>query len=175
MNEHNAVPGKLATPRLGAATRPVEAHARPVAIWLLIGLQFLLGVGAVFGGGVLILAPDGRLLRMPLEILDHSPFSNFLLPALLLFICLGVFPLVVGYSLWRQPAWRWPNWLNPFQRQHWSWAASLAVGVAVIIWITAQVFWVGLGWVHVLYLAWGGAIVALTLWPSVRRDGARPV
>lgn len=60
--------------------------------------------------------------------------------------------------------------LNPFRRMHWSWAASLAAGVILLIWITIQVLMlrsvVGL---HVLYFAWGWALIGLTLAPAVRR------
>jgi len=41
----------------------------------------ILGLGAVFGGGVLIISPSGQLFGMPLSLLDHSPFNNFLVPA----------------------------------------------------------------------------------------------
>lgn len=39
-----------------------KAGSRPLVLWVLILLQFLLGLGALAGGGVLILGPDGHLI-----------------------------------------------------------------------------------------------------------------
>ena len=47
---------------------------RPLVLWLLIVLQFLLGLGAIVGGGVFILAPDGHLMQIPLDLLKGTPF-----------------------------------------------------------------------------------------------------
>ena len=50
---------------------------RPLVVWLLIILQFLLGFGAFVSGGLLVAAPDGSVMHMPLSMLQYSPFSNF--------------------------------------------------------------------------------------------------
>ena len=65
---------------------------------ILLFLLGFLGVGALFGGGVLIVSPSGKLFGMPLSLLDNSPFTDFLIPGLILFIVLGLIPclLVVG-------------------------------------------------------------------------------
>jgi hypothetical protein len=172
--EHNLVPGKKVIQQMGAPIYPDQARARPATVRALILLQLLLGVGALFGGGVLILAPDGHLIGMPMNLLANSPFTNFLVPGLLLFFFVGVFPSVVAYSLRQRPGWRWPNLLNPFKRMHWSWAASLAAGVAVVVWIVVEIQFMPVGFVHLLYLAWGALILILTLLPSVRRHFALP-
>jgi len=89
---------------------------------------------------------------------------------LLLFCFVGVFPVLVAYGLWRMPAWEWPNLINPFRAQHWSWAGSLAAGVILIIWITAQVFLIkSVAFLHYLYWGWGIVVVLLTLTSSVRQ------
>ena len=72
---------------------------RPIAVWLLVILQFFLGFGAVISGGLLIAAPNGSLMQMPLSMLASSPFSNFLIPGIILFSLLGVYPVAVAYSL----------------------------------------------------------------------------
>lgn len=135
----------------------------------MILLQVLLAMGAFIGGGAFLLAPDGHLIQMPLSHLKNSPFSDFLIPGLFLFTFLGIFPLAVAYSLWKTPGWRWPDILNPFKQIHWGWAASLAAGVIVIIWITVEILWVPFGFVHILFYGWGVALVLLTLFPDVRR------
>lgn len=147
-----------------------NVYPRPVLRWILILLQILLGVGAVVSGAMLVAAPDGHLLQMPLHMLQYSPFPNFLIPGVILTTLLGIYPLVVAHSLWKRPAWRWPDVINPFKRNHWSWAGSLAAGVIVVIWIIVEVIMLrSVGFLHVLYFVWGFALILLTLAPGVRR------
>lgn len=145
-----------------------KTKSRPFFVNLLILLHILLAIGAIGGGGVLILAPDGSLMGMPVSLLENSPFSDFLIPGLILFIINGLYPLVVAYSLWRLPAWRWPDAINPFKQTHWSWAASLVVGTILVIWITVQVQFVPYSPLQTIYFGWGVVTVALTLLPTVR-------
>ena len=95
-----------------------RAVSRPFTVWVLIFLQAFLGLNGLLGGGAFLLAPDGHLLQMPFSHLKNTPFSSFLIPGLLLFLFLGVYPIAVAYSLWRRPAWRWPDALNPFKQLH---------------------------------------------------------
>ncbi|MBC8161160.1 MAG: hypothetical protein H7Z42_08060 [Roseiflexaceae bacterium] len=143
-------------------------------VWALIILQFLLGLGAALGGGLLVLAPDGHFLQMPLDMLRTTPFATFLLPGILLFTMVGLYPLAVAYSLFARPAWSWPDRINPFKTIEWAWAASLAAGVVVIVWICVQMILLGaVAFAHVLYLGWGIAIIVLTLAPTVRQSYIR--
>ncbi len=152
-----------------------SANPRPAAVWLLILLLVLLGVGALAGGGMLAVAPDGHLLQMPLDMLQHSPFPNFLIPGILLLLFLGIYPLAVAYSLWKCPPWGWPALLNPFRGIHWSWAGSLAAGVIVLVWIIVEMLMLrAIHFLHVLYFVWGILLVLLTLVPRVRRHYALP-
>lgn len=50
--------------------------------------------GALSAGLGFILYPDGSKLGMNTAILRHSPFNNFLLPGILLFVCNGLFSLL---------------------------------------------------------------------------------
>jgi hypothetical protein len=70
---------------------------KPVWCSVLIILQFMLGIGAFFGGGALVLSPDGTLLRMPMELLRYSPFHSFLIPGIILLSVLGVLPLITAF------------------------------------------------------------------------------
>ena len=54
---------------------PLPATAR-----LAIVLEIFLGVGALFGGGALILAPDGHLLGMPSKLLEFHRGKAMLRP-----------------------------------------------------------------------------------------------
>jgi hypothetical protein len=147
---------------------------RPLVVWLLIILQFLLGFGAFVSGGLLVAAPDGSVMHMPLSMLQYSPFSNFLIPGSILTLLLGLYPLVITYALWQQPAWRWPDILNPFKLMHWSWAASLSAGVIVLIWILVEALMLrSVAFLHILYFVWGLALIVLSLLPGVRQHYKR--
>ncbi|HTX79079.1 MAG TPA: hypothetical protein VMC62_05400 [Longilinea sp.] len=142
----------------------------PFSVMLLILLQFFLGLGALVSGAMMICVPDGSLMHMPLSMLAYSPFTNFFIPGVLLFTFVGLYPLAVAYSLWKRPAWRWPNVINPFKDYHWSWAGSLAAGVAVIVWIVVEVVLLrSISFLHYLYLGWGIVILLVTLLPGVHR------
>jgi hypothetical protein len=147
-----------------------QENSWSMAVWSLIVLQVLLALGAMAGGAALVAAPDGSILQMPLSMLMYSPFPNYLIPGAILFTVLGIYPLVVAYCLWRRPAWRWPDVLNPAKDRHWSWAASLSVGVILVIWITVQVLLIrSISFLHVLYFIWGWVLILLTLSAGVRR------
>ena len=141
---------------------------RPFAVSALIFLQVFLGLNGLVGGIAFVLAPDGHLLQMPFSHLQNTPFADFLIPGLLLLLFLGVYPIAAAYSLCVQPAWRWPDALNPFKQVHWSWSGSLAAGVIAIIWIIVQVLWIPLGFLHIFIFGWGILILVVTLLPSVR-------
>ena len=132
---------------------------KPMTCKLLIFIHVLLGIGAVSGGLVLVIDPSGGLIKMPLTILKNSPFNNFLIPGIILLVMLGVVPLVVSYALITKWNWKAANRLNVFSEMHWSWAYSLYIGFALIIWIT----------VHVVYIFLGLAIQAVTVLPSVQK------
>lgn len=146
-----------------------KTHGRPLALWLLMFLLVFQGVSATPSGLLLVLDPTGGLMHMPLEMLKSSPFPNFLIPGLILSIVLGLGAFGVLACVLTLPDWSWLQRLNPFQDQHWAWAASAAFGLALMVWIIVQVLMIGLGaFIQVLYLAVGLAILALTLMPSVR-------
>jgi hypothetical protein len=151
-----------------------RVNRRPATVWALIILHLLLGLGAVVCGGMLVAAPDGHLMQMPLSMLEHSPFSNFLIPGAILFTLLGIIPLCVAYGLWKRPGWRWPDAINPFKRVHWSWAGSLAAGVISVIWIVVEVIMLrSFVFLQILFLVWGIVLILLTLLPKVRRHYTR--
>jgi len=146
-----------------------QVTPRPISAWLLILMNAFLGLNALAAGAAFLIAPDGHLIQMPLSNLNNSPFSDFFIPGILLFAFLGIYPMAVAYSLWKKPAWRWPDALNPFKQIHWSWAGSLAAGVILMIWIIVQIQYMSVGLLHELCLGWGAWIVVVTLLPTVRR------
>jgi len=140
-----------------------------VGIFLIV-LQVLLGIGAVGGGAALVIDPSGELIGMPNRILAHSPFSSFFIPAIILFIILGIGPLTAAHGLARRSDWSIMNRLNLFPDQHWAWAYSLYTGFALIIWIALEVYFIqAVTGVHLFYLFYGLMIQAVTMLPAVQK------
>jgi hypothetical protein len=94
---------------------------RPFALNVLLFLLIFLSLGALFGGGVLVVDPSGEFIQMPVTILKDSPFNNFLIPGLILFAVLGVFPALVCWSLLKCPQWKWMNSVNIYSDMNWAW------------------------------------------------------
>jgi len=124
-------------------------------VWILLAFLVLLGIGGLFGGVAFVLAPDGDLLRMPTTYLEGTPFSDFLIPGLLLLTLFGVFPLVVTVGLWR--------------RRPWAWFGAFAVGCALVIFEIVEYLLIGSDPQQVLWGAIGGLIAVLCIAPSVQR------
>jgi len=115
-------------------------NKKPFSCKLLIFLHILLGIGAVFGGLVLVIDPSGDLIKMPITLLENSPFNNFFIPGIILLVILGILPLIISYALITKWSWKLANKLNMFTTMHWSWAFSLYIAFALIIWITIEGF-----------------------------------
>lgn len=136
--------------------------------WLYILLIFL-GVGALGGGGALVIDPSGDLMKMPTSMLERSPFSDFLFPGILLFIVFGLLPLFVVYGLIKRPQWHLVERLNPFKKLYSFWALSLYIGFGQIIWITVQTYMLNsVAIIHLIYMSLGLLIQAVTILPSVQ-------
>lgn len=147
----------------------VEARKMPLSVKLLIALQGFLGIGAVFGGGALIIDPSGQLLGMPTEMMKIPLFSDFLFPGMILLLVLGIGPLGIMVSLLRRQAWSLGERLNLFRPMHWSWTFSLYTAFALIIWIMVQLYIIKeTAVIHLVYMMLGLAIQIVTLLPSAR-------
>ncbi|MFD3258118.1 hypothetical protein ACE3MQ_05855 [Paenibacillus lentus] len=141
---------------------------------LLIVLQLLLGIGAVFGGAALIIDPSGELIGMPLLLLENSFFNNYLIPGLLLFTALGVIPITIASGLLIRWNWKLAEKLNVFRDKHWSWTFSLYSGFQLIIWITIQVYIIdAFSIIHLIYITLGLLIQIVTLLPNVQEKYKR--
>jgi len=115
------------------------------------------GAGALLGGSLLVAAPDGRLMDMPVAML-HGIFRDFFIPGLIL-IGLGLLTTAAFVAVWRRTR---TDWL----------LAGLALG-GLAVWFSVEIAIVGLHWLHAM---WGlpvlaGGLVALPLVPS--RPAAR--
>jgi hypothetical protein len=114
---------------------------------LLIVLQAFLAISAMPSGLMLMWAPDGHLIQLPLAVLTNAPFTDFFWPGALLFTVLGM-----GHAVGLVLTWRHAPLAD---------GAALVLGAGAVIWIVVQVimteplFWIqgligGLGLVEVL-------------------------
>jgi len=118
-------------------------------------LQVFIGVGAVGGGLGLVLEPSGAILGIPLETLEDSPFSTYLVPGIVLFTVNGLGSLVGAAA--------------SFTRYRYAGETAVALGVFLFVWIILQIYWfAGLHWLHALYLGLG--ILEFVLGWSLGKD-----
>jgi hypothetical protein len=137
---------------------------------ILISLLLFLGVSAIGGGLLLIISPSGKLLGgLPLSILEHSPFSDFLIPGIILFLVLGFFPCLISLALIKKPTNRLAEYFNFFKDMHWAWSFCIYMAFALIIWIQVETIFVqGVGWLQTFYMLYAIPIIFVALLPQVR-------
>jgi hypothetical protein len=137
---------------------------------LLIGLLGFEGLGAIYGGGTLILDPSGGLLKMPMSMLEPSPFTNYLIPGIILFIILGIVPVMLIFALIKTPVSRLADRLNFFPDMHWAWSFSIYFGFALVIWLQLEMFFIrSVNGIHVFYMFLALLILFAALLPEVRK------
>jgi len=103
------------------------------------------GVGALYGGLNLITHPDGSSMQMSMDFLKHTPFQNYLIPGIILFIVNGLFSFIfltaLIFRLW------YAAWL------------VLAQGIILSGWICIQI--VLIQTIHLLHIIMGSVGIAL--------------
>ena len=107
---------------------PANRTRRPATLRVLMALAVLQILGATAGGIGLIQDPVENI-GMPLSMLEGSPFSDYLVPGMILLFVVGLFPIVplIGLAL----------------RHKWGWWLELAAGGGLIIWIITEVALLG--------------------------------
>lgn len=135
----------------------------------LLFLLAVLGLGAIGGGGVLIISPNGKLIGMPLSMLNESPFTDFLIPGIILFSVLGLVPIMLTFALLKKPASKLADRFNLFKDMHWSWTYSIYIAFVLIFWIQIQMMFLSaVHWVHTFYMFFAVLIIFVALLPQVR-------
>jgi len=132
-----------------------DATRRPIGVWILVVLLGIQGLGGLAGGLALTVKPDGSIVQMPLSYLKNSPFSDFLVPGLILLLVLGVLPLAAVAGLWL--------------RRAWGWYTAFAVGCALMIWILVEITIVPFSWLQPVFGVVGLLIFGVAALKSVRR------
>ena len=137
----------------GAAPRPLGAAGK-----ITIGASIWLGIGALAGGIALVTRPDGGNMGFETSLLAGSPFSDFLVPGLILGGLFGVGSFVVAFMGLRHHP------LAPF--------LAFGIGCAQMIWIGVQLAIIQtLSFLHPLMFGTGLVIAIAALawgWPTLR-------
>ncbi|MFA6059161.1 MAG: DUF998 domain-containing protein [Taibaiella sp.] len=112
-------------------------------------------VGCLLGGTILIIAPDGRLMDMPVSIM-RGTFDNFLMPGILLF-GLGILNVLAFIAVLRRIA------------NAWIMATLATGGLAIWFWVEIAI----LQQLHWLHAMWGlpvipGGVMTILMLPSRR-------
>ena len=146
--------------RYGAkrSMRPDDSR-RPgavTALTILVGLQ---GLSGLSGGIGLTLDPTGQSLGLPLTWLHGSPFSDYCVPGMILFLVLGMVPAIVAYGLW--------------SGRPWARVGAAFVGGTLVIWLLVEIAVIGYRADPPLQIVYGVLAVLIlvtTALPSVRND-----
>jgi len=135
-----------------------------------LSLLGFLGLSAIIGGGALILSPSGKLLGgLPMQILNNSPFNDFFYPGIILFTILGMLPVLIAWSLIRQPFVPIAEHLNIFKDMYWAWTFSTYIPFALIIWIQVETVIIqGTGWLQTFYILYAIPMLIVALLPQTR-------
>ena len=122
-----------------------------------IASLIFLGMTSLAGAVPLIADPSGKLLSMPLTLLEHSPFASFLIPGFILLTANGLLSFsVLALVIRKKPLYGW-------------WIALQ--GCVLFGWITIQIVMIReVIWAHYVYLL-VAAVLVLCGW-LLRNDAA---
>jgi hypothetical protein len=93
-------------------------------------LQIFVGITAVLGGFGLVSDPSGTKMSVPLELLNNSPFTNYLIPGLVLLVVIGVGHVFAG--------------IVTFFRHRYAGNISVFFGAVLAFYMITEVWFIGL-------------------------------
>ena len=93
-------------------------------------IQLFVALGALPVGYLFIINPDGSAVGMNVQLLQNSPFSDFLIPGIALFVFNGIFHLIDAFFCFFKLK------IAPY--------IGAILGIGLLIWILVQVYSVGL-------------------------------
>jgi len=112
-------------------------------------LHLFVGIGAIFGGLAAITQPNGPM-GIPTDTLKNSPFTNFLIPGIILFTVIGL------GNLFSALMFRFKLKYQGYISSVFSWA--------LVIWIVVQCIMLGdIVFLHVLYFLIGIVEAAMSM------------
>ena len=117
-----------------------------------------------------MIKPDGSLIHMPVSILQGSVFPNFLIPGIVLFLVLGVYPVFTFSIIVIKPQWWFLRLFNLYKDRFVGWSFSLFIGLGLIIWMQVEAMVIGYGaFIQAMYFIVGLLILVFALMPGVMK------
>lgn len=103
--------------------------------FIILGIiEAIVAIGALRSGLLMIIDPSGIKAGMVAVILKNSPFDDFLIPGIFLFVINGLGNLTGA--------------ILSFAKKKIAGTIGMVLGLMLVIWISAQVYWIGLS--HIL-------------------------
>jgi hypothetical protein len=153
--------------------KPVKKR---IFVFILVFALVIEAISGIYGGLTLVLDPSGGLLQMPVSLLNRSLFTNFLIPGLILLVLIGLFPIILIYSLLVKPAWHFMDTLNIHRSNYWAWTYTLYNSIILVSWINIQLMILNQGAaIHGIVGFWVTIILILTLTPGVKQSFRIPL
>jgi len=113
--------------------------------WITVSLgllQMFVSILAIPAAILLITDPSGGSMSWTLENLEGSPFSNYLIPGIVLLIINGFGSLIGG--------------VLSFKHHRYSGIIAVCLGIFLVLWILSQLWWMGYGaWLQPFILILG--------------------
>ena len=89
-------------------------------------LLVIVGFAALYGGFMFMIDPSGYQLGISRDLLVGTPFDNYMVPGIILFVVVGLFSLVSGVlTILRNPVFPW---------------LLMIAGLILMGWLTVQLF-----------------------------------
>lgn len=118
-------------------------------VYFLCALQLFIGLTAIAGGFKLVSNPNG-IPDFPIEWLRNSPFTSYFMPGLVLLIVIGFGNVLAGPVI--------------FLRKRYSGSIAVLLGLFLILYMTIEVWFVGLrNFLQPLYFVLGVIVLILGL------------
>jgi hypothetical protein len=121
---------------------------------VLVVLEIILVIGAGAGGIALMARPESGL-GMGVGSLSKSPFSNFLIPGIILFVANSLLPLAVVVAT-----------LTRVRRAY---LGHVAVGATLLIWIIVEMIWIAYNWLQPAFGVMAVLVLGLAIWNWAHR------
>jgi ABC-type multidrug transport system permease subunit len=134
----------------------------PMPVKVSIVLMLFLAANAIGGARGILSDPNGAFLNMSSRDLAGSPFSDFLIPGLVLLIVLGFGSAAAALLLWRLPG-------------RFSWLFAVGISTSLVVWIAIQVAIIGYrGWLQPFCALLGVSMLALLMARTSRTHSCVP-
>jgi hypothetical protein len=146
-----------------------NAVRHPLSVWLLSAVLAILSLGGLSGAWMFLAHPDGKGIGME-ETLAKLPVSSFVLPGVFLLLIMCLLPALLIVGLLARPDWAWLDPVSRATGMHWSWLATLALGIGIVIWLGVESLYIGFSAPAQYFTAvLGVGIFVFVLVPSTRR------